>query len=109
MLSVTATLPSFLRYIVEFVEAPGFRLPQLTDESTVEQLLFWYTPSCTVVGGDEGGDGEGDGEGVDTMMLPVLGTVWVTTSPPMALTIMLMIAIMRTVPMVAFCMAIFFH
>ena len=79
--------------------------------STFVQPLFEYVPSCTVGDGlGEGeGLGEGDGEGVTTTMLPVLLTVRVATSAPIAPMTRPITANAKTVPMVALRMAITFH
>lgn len=96
MLNVTGTLPSFFRYIVAVDVPPALNVPQLTLESADVHPLSEYTPSCT------------DG-GATTVMLPVLETVRVATNEPTALVTRAITANTRTVPMVAFCIAIIFH
>jgi hypothetical protein len=81
--------------------------------SSVVQALSEYVPSCTVGEGDGDGFGEGEGlgegDGVTTTMLPVLLTVRVATSAPRALMTRPITANAKTVPAVAFRMAITFH
>jgi hypothetical protein len=109
MPSVTATLPSFLKYIFAVVVLPGLKVPHGMLESVAVQPPSEYTPNCIDGGGDDGGGlGEGDGGGVLIMMLPVLLIVRVATSAPRALMTRPITANAKTVPAVAFRMAITF-
>jgi hypothetical protein len=105
MLRVTATLPSFLRNIVDVTVVPGVNVPHEMLDKALVHPLSEYTPNCTVAG-DGGGD---EGEGVITWMLPVFVSVRVVTRAPKPLAIRPITAKKRTVPKVALRIAIMLH